>query len=65
MFAESDVDGVLLASMLHYDLINKIDKDKGLEEDGAKVFIKNFSSNNNQSLNIKDLKKFLLKIVLM
>lgn len=61
LFAESDVDGVLLASMLHYDLINKIDKDKGLEEDGAKVFIKNFSSNNNQSLNIKDLKKFLLK----
>ncbi len=61
LFKESDVDGVLLASMLHYDLIKKIDKDKNLEEDGANVFIKNFISNENQSFNIKDLKKFLLK----
>lgn len=61
LFKESDVDGVLLASMLHYDLIKKIDKDKNLEEDGANVFIKNFTSNENQSFNIQDLKKFLLK----
>ena len=43
LFRECDVDGVLLASMLHYDLIKKIDKDKNLKEDGSKVFIKNFS----------------------
>ncbi len=61
LFKECDVDGVLLASMLHYDLIKKIDKDKNLKEDGSKVFIKNFSSNENSSYNIKDLKKFLVK----
>ncbi len=61
LFNECDVDGVLLASMLHYDLIKKIDKDKNLKEDGAKVFIKNFLNNDDQSYNIKDLKKFLLK----
>ena len=59
LFKETDVDGVLLASMLHYDLIKKIDKDKNLKEDGAKVFLKNFPNDQSQSFNIKDLKKFL------
>ena len=59
LFKETDVDGVLLASMLHYDLIKRIDKDKNLKEDGAKVFLKNFPNDQSQSFNIKDLKKFL------
>ena len=61
LFQESDVDGVLLASMLHYDLIKKIGKDQNLEEDGAKVFLKNFSNDKSHSLSINGLKKFLFK----
>ena len=44
--------------MLHYDLIKKIDKDKNLKEDGAKVFLKIFQMIN-LIVQYKDLKKFL------
>ena len=61
LFKESDVDGVLLASMLHYSLIKKIDKDKDLKDEGSKVFLKNFINDENKFLNINDLKKYLIK----
>ncbi len=61
LFKESNVDGVLLASMLHYDVIKKIDAKPDLKEDGAKIFLKNYTQNENQSFNIRDLKKFLIK----
>ena len=61
LFKESNVDGVLLASMLHYDVMKKIDANPDLKEDGAKIFLKNYTQNENQSFNIRDLKKFLIK----
>ena len=61
LFKESNVDGVLLASMLHYDAIKKMNANADLKEDGAKIFLKNYTQNENQSFNIRDLKKFLIK----
>ena len=57
LFDETNVEGVLLSSILHYSYL---DKTKELENDGKNNYLKNSAQELKNSTSIFEIKKFLI-----
>ena len=56
---DTNVDGAVIASAFHFNYFKKIYEKKKIEQSGSTNFL-NFSEKKNFSINIKDLKKYLI-----
>ena len=57
LFLEADVDAISIASLFHY---NNIQRQENLKLKGSNAFIKSFQENDKSGSSVTDLKKYLL-----
>ena len=57
LFLEADVDAISIASLFHY---NNIEKQENLKLKGSNAFIKSFKESDKNGSSVTDLKKYLL-----